>query len=138
MNLPAIPLLGLLRERMSWLNARQNVLSENIANADTPGYTARDMKPLDFGAVLKRITASTEPGGGLAVTNPGHIAAPPDASDDSDMASADSDSNPTGNTVSLEQEMIKVADTQTQYQAAANIYSKAVDMMRTAIGNPNG
>ena len=38
----------MLRERMSWLNARQDVLSQNVANADTPGYTARDLKPLDF------------------------------------------------------------------------------------------
>ena len=39
-----------------------------------------------------------------------------------------------GNSVSLEQEMIKVSDTQAQFQAATNIYSKAVSMMRTALG----
>ena len=38
MHVPDIPLLSLLRERMSWLNARQSVLSQNIANADLPGY----------------------------------------------------------------------------------------------------
>ena len=44
MNLPDIPLFAMLRERMSWLNQRQGVLSQNVANADTPGYGARDLK----------------------------------------------------------------------------------------------
>ena len=53
MDLPAIPLLSMLKERMSWLNQRQNVLSQNVANIDTPGYTARDLKPVDFEKALK-------------------------------------------------------------------------------------
>ena len=43
---------SMLRERMTWLNQRQDVLSQNVANADTPGYVARDLKPLDFDDVL--------------------------------------------------------------------------------------
>ena len=42
----------MLRERMTWLNQRQDVLSQNVANADTPGYVARDLKPLDFDDML--------------------------------------------------------------------------------------
>ena len=41
MNLPDIPLFSLLRQRMSWLNQRQTVLSQKVANADTTGYVAR-------------------------------------------------------------------------------------------------
>ncbi len=48
MNFTDVPLFSLLRERMSWLNARQGVLSQNVANADAPGYHAQDLKPLDF------------------------------------------------------------------------------------------
>ncbi|MBN9578243.1 MAG: hypothetical protein J0H26_07725, partial [Alphaproteobacteria bacterium] len=48
MQLSSIPLFDVLRERMAWLNTRQNVLSTNVANADTPGYGARDIKPMDF------------------------------------------------------------------------------------------
>ena len=48
LNLPDIPIFSILRERMAWLNQRQSVLSENVANADTPGFVARDLKPLDF------------------------------------------------------------------------------------------
>jgi flagellar basal-body rod protein FlgB len=134
MNLPEIPLLGMLRERMSWLNARQGVLSQNVANADTPGYSARDIKPIDFSSVLK---GETQRAPGLMVTDPHHIAVAPDTTSTyEDSASPDTESNPTGNTVSLEQEMIKVADTQGQYQMAANLYSKAMGMLRTAIGSP--
>lgn len=135
MNIADIPLLSILRERMSWLNTRQTTLSENVANADTPGYTARDLKPLDFEAVLKSSTHNSA--GSLTVTDPHHIAVTSSTSQQfEDQESADTDANPTGNTVSLEEEMIKVADTQAQYQAAANLYSKAVNLLRTAIGKP--
>lgn len=68
-TLPEMPLMGMLRERMSWLNRRQDLLSQNVANADTPGYVARDLKPLNFEDALK--TPS------LAVTNARHIAISP-------------------------------------------------------------
>lgn len=134
MNLPDIPLLSVLRERMSWLSARQDVISQNVANADTPGYTSRDLKPLDFANVLKSAAGASGFQGGLTVTDPRHIAISPDAQSGFEAApSADSEASPSGNTVSIEEEMMKVADTQAQYQAAADLYAKAVSMMRTAI-----
>jgi flagellar basal-body rod protein FlgB len=51
-----------------------------------------------------------------------------------DVEAADSIANPNGNAVSLEQEMIKVSETQAEFQAAANLYAKAMSMMKTAIG----
>ena len=54
MDVIDIPLLSMLKERMAWLSQRQDVLSQNVANADTPGYTARDLKPVDFEQALKR------------------------------------------------------------------------------------
>jgi flagellar basal-body rod protein FlgB len=134
MDLTNVPLLTALRERMSWLNSRQTLLAQNVANADTPGYAARDLKPMDFQAELDRQHA---PGfTGLAATDPRHIAVPvsgPAQSPDGEITQIET--TPAGNSVSLEEEMIKVADTQSQYQAASNLYSKAVSMMRTAIGS---
>ena len=136
MNLPELPLLDLLRQRMSWLNARQAVLNQNVANADTPGYEAQDLKPVDFEKLLHQTAASRQFPTSLAVTDPRHITIlSPQNSDFREVAAADTESNPTGNTVSLQEEMIKVADTQAQYQAAANLYSKAVGLLRTAIGH---
>ncbi|MBU6445324.1 MAG: flagellar basal body rod protein FlgB [Alphaproteobacteria bacterium] len=136
MNLSTIPLFDLLRQRMSWLSARENVISQNVANADTPGYSAQDLKPLDFAGMMRNLTMPQEFSPGLTLTNPRHIAVPAAGNSGfQDMASPDTLANPTGNTVSLEDEMMKVADTQAQYQAAANLYSKAVSLMRTAIGH---
>ena len=48
MDLNKIPLFASITRRMDWLNQRQGVLAQNIANADTPNYTAQDLKPLGF------------------------------------------------------------------------------------------
>jgi flagellar basal-body rod protein FlgB len=128
-TLPELPLLGMLRTRMAWLNQRQNLLSENVANADTPGYVARDLTPLDFADALGR------GGPSLAVTNSRHIAIARHGSVSGEQASPDVEYSPNGNAVSLEQEMIKVSQTQAQFQAAANLYAKAMTLMKTAIGH---
>jgi flagellar basal-body rod protein FlgB len=135
MNLPEMPLLSLLRSRMSWLNQRQDVLAQNVANADTPGYVARDLKALDFSQVLKSET-SVNKLSGLVVTNPRHLQGRSSSSGSFDeMETPDVESSPNGNAVSIEQEMIKVSDTQAQFQAAANLYGKAMTLMKTAIGH---
>lgn len=135
MNPPAIPLLDALRARMSWLSSRQNVLSQNVANADTPAYQAQDLKPLDFENLLKanRLGAT-----GLTVTDPRHIQIASETSPYQTQEADDATANPNGNTVSLEEEMMKVADTQAQYQVAANLYSKSIAMMKTALDRSGG
>ena len=132
MNLPDVPLFAMLRERMTWLHQRQDLLSQNVANADTPNYVARDLKPLDFAAALR----GASHGGGMMTTNSRHIALSPSSQGAfEDVASPDVESSPNGNAVSLETEMIKVSDTQAQFQAAANLYAKAMTLMKTAIGH---
>jgi flagellar basal-body rod protein FlgB len=132
MDLPDIPLLSILRERMSWLNQRQEVLTQNVANADTPGYSARDIKPLDFSDELRKAESPMQTAGQLTVTDPRHISisSAPSAFEDYQVNGGSG-----GSTASLEQEMIKVSDTQAQFQAATNLYAKAVTMMKTAIGH---
>lgn len=136
MDISSIPLLDVLTQRMSWLNARQTVLSQNVVNADTPGYQAKDLKPADFTTLLKGSTAIAGSTLRLAATSPSHLSGTLPVDAYKQQVSADTQANPTGNTVGLEQEMIKVADTQAQYQAASSLYAKAVAMTRTAIGQP--
>lgn len=132
MDLPEVPLFAMLRERMNWLHQRQDVLSENVANADTPGYVAQDLKPLDFEDAL----GQTANGPALATTNARHIAlAPSHMNKFEDQAAPDQESSPNGNSVALEAEMVKVSETQAQFQAAANLYAKAMTMMKEAIGH---
>jgi flagellar basal-body rod protein FlgB len=134
-NITDMPLMAMLKQRMSWLSARQNVLAQNVANVDTPGYTAKDLKPIDFQDILKGATTPTQFQGGLITTDSRHITLTPGGGGGfSDFSSPDVEANPSGNSVSLEQEMIRVSDTQAEYQAASNLYAKAIDMMKTAIG----
>lgn len=131
MDMGQIPLFSLLTNRMSWLSSRQSVLAENVANAATPDYVARDLKPMDFSEML----ANQPTGPALARTNVRHIAVRSSQTAAYREEDARGDGGtPTGNIVSLEQEMIKLSDTQIQYQTATNIYQKAISMFRTALG----
>jgi flagellar basal-body rod protein FlgB len=132
MDLPDVPLFAVLRQRMNWLHQRQDVLSENVANADTPNYVARDLKPLDFEQALSGTTG----GPSLVTTNVRHISlTPTHMGKFEDHETPDQESSPNGNSVALEAEMVKVSDTQAQFQAAANLYAKAMTMMKEAIGH---
>src|SRR6202000_812116 len=132
MYLQDLPLLSMLRERMTWLNQRQDVLSQNVANADTPRFVARDLKDLDF----DKLVSGNQSGTQMTTTNARHNAISSVRSGKfEDHETPDQESSPNGNAVSLEVEMIKVADTQAQYAAAANLYAKAITMMKTAIGH---
>src|SRR5580658_7420262 len=106
MPITDIPLISMLRTRMEWHQERQRVLAENVANADTPDYRARDLAPPNFEEAL------TAPSVALARTDPGHIAG---VGDDSPFAT-DGDLHyevrPGGNAVSHEDEMMKVASNQ--------------------------
>ena len=137
MSMPDIPLLSMLKTRMTWLSQRQDTLTQNVANADTPGYVAHDLKALDFSQALRQSSALSQSASQLMVTDARHIgiksAAPGGGFED--MEVRDSQASPNGNSVSLEQKMIKVSDTQAQFQAATNLYAKAMSMMRTAIGH---
>jgi flagellar basal-body rod protein FlgB len=135
MNLPDIPLLSMLRERMSWLNQRQDMLSQNVANADTPGFTAHDLKPLDFSDEMRKAADPMKDAGQLKLTDPRHISISIANGPFDDMEVRDTEGSPNGNTVSLEMEMIKVSDTQAQFAAATNLYAKTITMMKTAIGH---
>ena len=104
---------------MCWLNARQNVLSQNVANADTPGYTARDLKPVDFATCSKARTDAPR-SAGLAVTDraPHRARAQRVQSQSTDDADTRIRNAEPATRSRSKQEMIKVADTQAEYQAA--------------------
>ena len=74
-------------------------------------------------------------GSAMRATDPRHISLSNSGSARFSDEAAPDQANPNGNAVSLEQEMIKVSETQAQFQAAANLYAKAMTMMRTAIGH---
>ena len=131
MSVSQIPLFSLLTNRMTWLSARQSVLASNVSNADTPNYLAHDLKSVDF----KTLMSAEHHGPSFVTTNARHISVRSRANSPfvEELARGEG-GDPSGNVVSLEQEMIKLSDTQVQYQTAPNLYQKAVNMFRTALG----
>ncbi len=135
MSFSDIPLLGMLQQKMSFLNDRQAVLARNIANSSTPGYVPQDLRANDFAVALSK----TANAGGLNVTNGMHMQAR-GASGMSyrSIAAPDSTSSPDGNAVVVEQQMMKVSETQMQYAEASGLYKKMTAMWRTALQAPRG
>lgn len=131
MDMSGVPLFAALRAKMEWLSERQKILAENIANADTPGYRARDMKKMDFSAILKK--RSTQ---GIAMTHPGHVNGGSDAQRYRFKTEiADSyESNPSGNAVSIEDQMMKIGETQMEYETTTGIYRKQSALLKMALG----
>ncbi len=122
-----IPILSMLRERMQWQQARQQVLAENVANADTPDYQPKDLMPLDFSHQL----AAALP---LERTSPDHIAAVSDTG--SQFAAGGGgpyEIRPRGNAVSHEEEMMKVARNQMDYEAATELYTHSLNLIKLAV-----
>ena len=69
MAIPDLPILSMLKTRMQWHQQRQRVLAENIANAETPRYRARDLAPPNFSSALQHVSLT------MARTDPGHFGA---------------------------------------------------------------
>jgi flagellar basal-body rod protein FlgB len=132
MDLSRTPLYAMISQRLGWLTERQRMISQNVANADTPGYQARDLRPQDFGSMLANLRSRLAP----AATDPSHIAL--GGSSSSSGARQDRaqpyETTLSGNTVSLEREMTKAADTATDYALVTNIYRRQLNMLRTVIG----
>jgi flagellar basal-body rod protein FlgB len=131
MDLQSIPFFNVLRTKMGWLEARQQTIAENIANANTPGYKARDLKALDFARVL----AGESTGPGMAVTDPRHLKGAAGLADGrfTAVAGKDRETTPDGNSVTLEDEMMRLGETQMSHQAATGLYRKAIEMLRIAV-----
>lgn len=136
MNFSQIPLVSMINARLSWLGQRQQVLADNIANAETPGYRPKDLEPLEFRTVL----GAERPGARqLAATHPVHF---PGAEAGRALARVTTSEaqvvDATGNSVMIETELIKVGETAMDYQLTTNLYRKTMSMVRTALGRPTG
>jgi flagellar basal-body rod protein FlgB len=130
MDFSKIPLFSAMMQRMTWLGQRQQVLAQNIANADTIGYAAQDLKEPVFKDMLR--------GGGrsgvtLATTAPNHIGGAGPGAAVVERA-PDTERTTTGNSVVLEDQMMKVSKTAMDFQLTTNLYRKHLAMIKTALG----
>lgn len=135
MAITDLPILSMLRTKMSWSQERQKVLAQNVANSDTPNYRGRDLVAPKFNDALAVATRPVDQVT-LAATAPGHIGGGMSLSGTSKYATEKNgyEVRPTGNSVNLEDEMMKVASNQMEYQAATALYSRSLTLLKVALG----
>jgi flagellar basal-body rod protein FlgB len=127
MDLSQVPLFAALSQRMAWLTDRQAVLAQNVANADTPGYTAQDLREPDFKQFLAQSTSTVA----LTTTDPAHIAVPPSLDDQAKPQPASDGSR----RVNIEDQMMKVSQTANDYALVATVYRANLSIVKTVLGH---
>ena len=132
MAISDLPVLSALRTKMQWHQARQAVLSENVANSDTPSFKPRDLVEPKFDASGGRLGSTGTLG--MAVTSTSHIAPSGGANSYDVNGRVGFLTRPAGNSVSLEEEMTKASANQMDYAAVTSLYSKSLHLLKTAIG----
>ena len=104
---------------------RQRVIAMNVANADTPGYRARDLAEFEDGVRHASLELRTTRAGHLTAGLPGPRVR---------AVEVEGEPSPNGNTVSLEDEMIRSADAKRGFDLSLSVMQSGMTLMRTAIG----
>ncbi len=126
-------LMRMLSTQMGYTTERQGVLAQNMANVDTPAYSARDLKKLDFSKMASLESKRLE----MAITAPQHSG----GTLGNKMRIQDEknrkpfETTPTKNSVVLEEQMAKISDNNAQFQMSSTLLKKYTQLYRTAAGN---
>ena len=139
MDTSKIPLLSILKGRLGYVNQRQRLISENVANANTPNFAPSDLKTFTFDGALK--SQGVVPTAGQPVntvrTQASHLGGVKQTSGPwKPQESPDSEARLDGNQVVLEDEMLKMTTAKLDYEAAVGFYQQSMGMLRMAIRKP--
>lgn len=132
MGLMNMPVFTALTDKMRWHQARQGLLAENVANAETTGFRGRDLAQYDF---ADRSSGFSSASVTTSATQPMHFSV--SSSEGSAFGAqrmANFEVTPEGNGVTLEDEMMKVTTNMMDYQAATTLYQKSIKILKTAMG----
>jgi flagellar basal-body rod protein FlgB len=132
MDLNNLTLFKMALTKMDWASQRQKVLAQNVANADTPDYKARDLKKLDFRKVLE---GSTPAPVAVARTNPMHLKGtiPEQEQFNARKANKPYEESIDANEVVVEDQMEKVGQARADYTTAVTLMEAQMKMFKTAI-----
>ncbi len=124
-------IFAVLSKRMDWLGQRQRVLADNIANSDTPNFRPSDLNADEFRRALRSHSPNVDP----RTTHAAHLRGTVASGGPARVVRQDKawETSPSGNAVILEEQLIKVSRTQSDYQTMVNLYRKHMDMFRTAL-----
>jgi flagellar basal-body rod protein FlgB len=123
----------MLKAQMRYATQRQTALATNVANIDTPGYKAVDVKKPDFASMASPTTMGKL---GMAATSPKHLQGTlGGAGKLATMADKHTfEISPTQNNVVLEDQMAKISDTGAQFQMSSTMLKKYTQLYRSALG----
>jgi flagellar basal-body rod protein FlgB len=132
MDFSNVSFFNIIKKRMAWLGHRQEVLAQNIANADTPGYKARDVKAFKFKEQLRRSGGNLT----MAATSSRHLRGQPKRATDFRVEETRQpfETSANGNSVVLEEQMAKMSENSVGYRLTTELYKKHLGMIRTALG----
>lgn len=130
-----IALLKAVNAKMNYLQQNQRVISQNIANADTPDYQPSALQEVDFGRMLDAVNFDRGEKIRMSATRPGHLDGKGNAYDPTvNEVSKTYEVAPAGNAVVLEEQLMAADETKMNYTLMANIYQKQISMFKTALG----
>ena len=132
MNLSTLNVFRVATMKMGWLSERQGVLAQNIANADTPDYRAKDLKSPSFSKLMGNGNHNVK----MVQTAKGHMVAPGNHMDSRLIKERNKDVyevSPNENAVIMEEQLIKISESSMNFKLASNIYSKNLSMFKMAL-----
>ncbi|MGE3066419.1 MAG: flagellar basal body rod protein FlgB [Hyphomicrobiaceae bacterium] len=120
-----IHLFSLASQYNKWLTVRQSAVASNIANANTPGFKAQDVQP--FESVLDQANLA------MASTQPGHVSYAPASVPTTEVRADDAwEVSHSGNTVSLEKEMLKAGEVNRAFSLNTSVLKAFHRMLLTS------
>lgn len=134
--MPETPkLINALGTAMRHLGDRQNVIAQNIANSDTPGYKARELSRPSFAGMVENAGGAPHIGRPQVQISDAMQRLGAKPSSLTTIADPDiSEVKPDGNNVTLEEQLLKMGQIQSDYTALTSLYAKQKAIMRTALG----
>lgn len=141
-------LMAALLQKMDWTENRQKLLAANIANADTAGYKAQDLEPLDFkdllGSSTSKLSLAAASSAGsahvapsaLETTDPKHISVNTGSvsvGGDGTRQKRTYETSPDGNSVILEEQLVKMNSNFADHSLATNLYLRNMAMLKTSL-----
>lgn len=125
-------LFEVFAKRMDWLSQRQNVIAQNIAQADTPGYVPKDLRPDSFVRELRNTNVALR----AVKTESNHLTGTLENAKGTPARETREqyEAAPDGNSVVLEEQLMKMAQTQMDNATVTRLYNKYASMFRLALG----
>lgn len=128
MDVSSLTIAQMVEHKLAYHGQRQNILAQNVANANTPGYIPKDLKPVDFKGMARKNTKHI----GLTTTHQAHMNITRKVDFRADQSRFER--TPVGNEVVIEEQMMKLDRNAAEYQKSLNIYRKMLAMMQVAVG----